>query len=1039
MTKRKITILASILVIITGVGSLTYAGFKSGLLKISASEEGSSKTESSAIEKPEYAKGQFIIKFKEGKTKNLQSSVKSTFPIKSFKPVFSSDKISPAEAKAGSDLSRYYKMEFDLSKAVIYQDTKSTQNASAQDKIADLDWKMHQSVIESLSSDPDIESVSLNYKRKANWEPNDPYYSTGYDFGTGYDAMWGLKNISMNAAWDQSRGRDVTVAVVDSGVDYNHEDLAANIYKDSSGKIIGKNFVTASWYDPPIADDYMDTCGHGTHVAGTIAAVGNNGIGIIGVAPEAKIMPVRVLNEYGSGWDEWVADGIIYAADNGAKVINLSLGGPGESFLLKDAISYAKNRGVITVTAAGNGNANSLGYYPAASPDVITVGAMDPYQKRASFSNFGPKIDVTAPGVDIISAIPEGSYIATHIDPNKLINGKYARLDGTSMAAPHVAGAVALEIAKNPTWKPEDIDNAVIHSARDLGIDGKDDEFGYGLIGPSQSLASNDPLQIPQAQITTNSLINKTDFDIHGTAGGADFTGYTLEYKKIDLTNYNLGAYTKLSNSSQSVNDGTLGKILANKFNDGQYYLRVSSKNSSNITNYANVRFAFAKNQITGFPILSPYVNGDIDPIITKLDGKNDVVLATTYNAVETYDQNGKKLWSAAVCESWCSVGRKPIISDLDKDGKQEIVILRQGLVPENVMVFDYQGKLKWQYNLDQYLDEPFEPKIFTSGDYNSDGKNEIVIGERSSDHALKVVMLGSSGKLLKRRELLGPPTSDWIDHYGLAVASGDINSNGKQEIIVSYVTRDFSAHPEKDTYYIDVLDQNLKTLWEIKNAGNFEANDCSMLLSRSKDGQPALIYMTDLQVANSWQSEKNFIYIINPKGKIIDQKALGTTWTSHYIIPFTGNVTLTIQVPDPNYKYMFNVNYSIQVLSSTLEKIIHWPYNNRNISGWLAADLDNDNTIEVLARDGKSIRIIKDGKLLPIKLPFEGYSQNGIFATLTQAQIKFLSQVGQNRYEYEYPTVLGIYGWNFEGNYSQKSLIYPMHGHDLQNTNSIL
>lgn len=234
--------------------------------------------------------------------------------------------------------------------------------------------------------------------------------------------LWGMFKIQAPAAWERSAGDPaVKVAVVDTGVDYRHEDL------DDGRVIRGGNFIENN-------DDPMDDMGHGTHVAGTIAAAADNGKGVAGVAYKTQIIGIRVLGRDGSGTVEGIANGITRAVEKGARVINLSLGGPASSQVLEDAIKAAMDRGVIVVAAAGN-DGSPDNTYPAAYPNVLAVGATDQNDRRASFSNYGQFVKVAAPGVDILSTT----------------EGDYRNHSGTSMASPHVAGAVAVLLAKKPS------------------------------------------------------------------------------------------------------------------------------------------------------------------------------------------------------------------------------------------------------------------------------------------------------------------------------------------------------------------------------------------------------------------------------------------------------------------------------------------------------------------------------------------------------------------------------------------------------------
>lgn len=252
-------------------------------------------------------------------------------------------------------------------------------------------------------------------------EPN--YYVASQDDGfvvndPRYTEQWALPAIGAPSAWAQlpTDMPKVTVAVIDSGICASHPDLTGRIEA-------GWDFVEN---DAVPQDDF----GHGCAVAGVIAANTGNGIGIAGVAPNAQIMPLRVLNANGLGSYSDVAAAIVYAADNGAQVINLSLGGSSPSSTLENAVNYALSKGVTLVAAAGNNGTEGV-LYPAAYPDVVAVGSVDPNMQHSSFSNYGAQVDIWAPGRDILTTKRDGSYVL---------------MSGTSFAAPYVAGAEALEI-----------------------------------------------------------------------------------------------------------------------------------------------------------------------------------------------------------------------------------------------------------------------------------------------------------------------------------------------------------------------------------------------------------------------------------------------------------------------------------------------------------------------------------------------------------------------------------------------------------------
>ncbi len=271
--------------------------------------------------------------------------------------------------------------------------------------------------------------------------------------------QWNLPNIATLQGWRYSKGSEaVPIAVIDTGIDLTHSDLA--------GKLLpGVNLVDEQAQP-------NDDVGHGTHVAGIISALTDNMEGIAGMSWYNKIMPVKVLDASGAGSTYDVARGIIWATDQGAKIINMSLGNYADAEFLHDAVRYAYDRDVVLIAATGNDNTEQPGY-PAAYPEVFAVSATNPYNERAIFSNFGNYVDVVAPGENIASTY---------------MQNQYASLSGTSMASPHVAALAALIRSVNPLLTNEQVMNLMRETAVDLGIEGKDKDYGHGLIDVNRAL-----------------------------------------------------------------------------------------------------------------------------------------------------------------------------------------------------------------------------------------------------------------------------------------------------------------------------------------------------------------------------------------------------------------------------------------------------------------------------------------------------------------------------------------------------------------------
>ena len=347
-----------------------------------------------------------------------------------------------------------------------------------------------------LGREAEVESAALNYRVYPAAIPNDPFYRT---------QSWHYEQIKLPLAWERSRGSGSIVAVIDTGVRRNHPDLR--------GKLVqGWDFFNAGFggrgdpnpEDPGDSEDGTPSSFHGTHVAGTVAAATDNRSGVAGVAWDASVMPIRVLGP-GGGTNYGVMQGVRYAAglpnDSGevparpADVINLSLAGGGYSALDQQVYSEVAARGIIVVAAAGNESTSQFAY-PASYDNVISVSATDINGSRARYSNFGGRVDVAAPGGDGNTPDVNGDgtpdlVLSTSADDSGgAIRDNYRLLQGTSMAAPHVAGVMALMKSVHPALTPAQVDALLAQGkiTDDLGSEGRDNTFGWGLINANKAV-----------------------------------------------------------------------------------------------------------------------------------------------------------------------------------------------------------------------------------------------------------------------------------------------------------------------------------------------------------------------------------------------------------------------------------------------------------------------------------------------------------------------------------------------------------------------
>ncbi len=323
-----------------------------------------------------------------------------------------------------------------------------------------------QETIKRYHNMPGVEYAEPNFLATAFISPNDTLYSK----------QWNLHKILSEDAYELSQGGFGPIAIIDTGVDASHPDLSSLI-------IEGFNTINDT-------TNTNDDHGHGTHVAGIASAQTNNSNGIASISYQSTILPIKVLSADGTGTYDDVAEGIVYAADRNARIINMSLGGGSDSQTLKRAVDYALGRGSIIVAAAGN-NGNTAEVYPAAYSGVLAVSASDQNDKLPSFSSYGGNIFVASPGVSITSALP---------------GGKYGELSGTSMSAPHLSGLIAIALSKDSSLNNTEVIDHIKNTAEKVGPYAYDENgwnpyFGFGRISSGKTLQA-----VAQTQLEEESL-----------------------------------------------------------------------------------------------------------------------------------------------------------------------------------------------------------------------------------------------------------------------------------------------------------------------------------------------------------------------------------------------------------------------------------------------------------------------------------------------------------------------------------------------------
>ncbi|MFA5144173.1 MAG: S8 family serine peptidase, partial [Candidatus Omnitrophota bacterium] len=746
--------------------------------------------------------------------------------------------------------------------------------------------------VSRLQNDPGVEYAEPNRIVRAQMVPNDPYYNSSGSWGQSYGDLWGLKKIGCEQAWDLSRGKGIVVAVIDTGVDYNHRDIWDNIWVNpdvvsdvnNDGKIDlndcdlnhNQTIETSEIVNHMFGWDFinndnnpMDGRGHGTHCAGTIAAIGNNSIGVIGVAPEAKIMCIKGLGDDGSGSNIVLAEGIKYAADNGAKVLSNSWGGSGISQTLTDVFNYAVSKGCVCIAAAGNNNMDIAGFNPANIDNVIAVAASNQNDERCDFSNFGTKVDVSAPGGD--SAAADGTnYLGRNIlslrsgstdiygDSASIVGSLYYRARGTSMACPHAAGLAALILAAHPDFSNEQVKQAIRVSCDDIGASGFDENYGYGRINAYKAVALK---SVCEAAIHSASLQagSQSVVDIIYTAKGPSFVSHSLEYR---CTDKDTASWVPISSSSSPAYNAKVSFTLP--VGSGKVAVRLRTVDANGIV--AEDRECLSYSTIA---ISSPLEGGLITdtnvPILGTAVGSNFMEytlecssLGTIVGPVSTPVDNG-------------------VLGILDGRLLQEeqtyTLTLRvrttdSAEVTTQVNFFKMNGMLAgWpvlmQYN---YFDNILTPIISCGpvvGDIDGDGYSEVVV------YGNLGAFIGAPG------DVIGVYRHDGTIHkypnwpklissqliFGDAIVTGDLDNDNKMEIVACAAPSDtpkifvwkedgslLSAWPQ-------AIEGDLKNLIlsDVNNDGALEIIVLSEVWSEDRQQAVICIWKADGTILDGW------------------------------------------------------------------------------------------------------------------------------------------------------------------------------------------
>lgn len=864
-------------------------------------------------------------------------------------------------------------------------------------KTADL-----HAAIQDLRNDPHVEYAHPNYVGHIVYTPDDPYLASSGSWGQPRADLWDLKLMHAEQAWDLSRGSGVVVAVVDTGVDIGHPDLQGNVWTnqdeipDNGIDDDGNGYIddVHGWNVLFGSNQVEDSVGHGTHVAGTIAAQDNNAMGVVGIAPDAQIMPVGVF-AYHTDTDVFtLSQGILYAAQNGADVINNSWEACGLSCpsieILEEAVRTAHRGGSVVVFAAGNETSDIRQRSPQNQPESIVVTATTPSDERASFSNFG-LVDVAAPGsgdpndpmVDptygLLSLRASTCMVPWICNSDRDVGSGYVRLAGTSMAAPHVAGAAALVLGLHPDYSPEQVRQVLRHAGIDANGNGYDTDLGYGRVDTARSLAEPTPLE---ALIQLPLLAQLSRVTVAGSANGAQFQKYTLEFGAGNAPT----AWTTIVSSTSPVRASTLGTWDASRLADGDYTFRLTaSKNDG--TTYEDLhqltldRVAITSPQPTGIVrggeisitgIASP---GTFQSYVLRVQRLTD---GASINADITLPNGGRTPVANGVLGVWHAQNVRAdhyrIVLDVtNTDGtvtSENVVVIVDPLLHPN-----------WPVNLtfeNKYSNQPMEP--IATADVQGDGRAEILAGWGENVSVIK----GDGTLLAGWPKSVMTPDNTTASVRSMPVA-GDIDGDGVKEIVAAnnggtifawspdgtakpgwprkvtaegWSTVSLSLADVDRNGVLDVVVTDLMTgVYVFRGNGSalpgwpvllgYGIKGPATVADLNKDGRNEVIVGIDASPAQ--------LVVLNAQGSVISgwpQTIMNSTSESNGSYPVVGDLDddgdLEIAVvasngSDPTLSKVAIYHHTGQLMSS-------WTMNAVAIGPIVLADLDGDGSLELLS-----------------------------------------------------------------------------------------
>jgi subtilisin family serine protease len=865
-------------------------------------------------------------------------------------------------SRKDSQIFRWYKITFQVPEKTI---TKKSPG-----------FGRFKQIMESYKSDSNIEVVEPDYTVSALLAPNDPYYSSSGSWSQSYPDLWGIRKINPEPAWDKTTGSaSIVVASIDTGVDRNHEDIKDNMWVntaeipnngiDDDGNGYVDDYYGWNWVSN--TNDPMDDMGHGTHTVGTIAAAGNNSIGVVGVNWKSKIMALKFLDSSGSGS---LSDGIKalqYAADMGAKVSSNSWGCFCNSVAMDDAIQYEHDKGMVVIAAAGNSNADALDFSPASSDGVITVAATNHNDVKASFSNWGEKIDVAAPGGDAASWGGIDDYILSlkaAVSPmcsSGTIGTNYCIARGTSMAAPHVAGLAALILSKNPNLTNEEVRQIIRGGAVDLGSPGKDIYYGYGRINASASvsLANTRPLAPYITGPRSRSTVYGTAFKFNGSITGPNFASYKLEAGAGRTPS----TWTTIATSTTQVMNGTLATVDTTKLADGTYIFRITATDTNGKI------YQFQVNDITldNFDVwitlpfsLVPFGSADI---IGTAQTKNGLPFANY--TVEWGVGSVPTSWSKQGI-TLVSNGTQPInngkLANWNTSGLADGQTYTLRLTVTSTLGASSQSLVTVKADKDLVMGWP---KIFTNNSYAPEVTTPV-IADLNGDGNKEVVMTDMDNKIYVYRkdgtDFPGFPFSGAVGDifYTNKLNVVDLDNDGKKEIVASA----YSNTAPFGKIYIVRSNGTIYPGWPIPmNWGQGFDDRTPTVADLNRDGEKELVYI-DLQILADRTDATLHALRLNgtelsgfPKNLILPHSSLYPSASEIYYT-YYGSLSIADLDNDGKPEIAWSYSNRVYLFNSTGDVLPGWPfiaanYNNKTMlfgSAVASGDVDGDGNLELFA-----------------------------------------------------------------------------------------